>query len=255
MTTPKSTQLRPDHYLSDNSSEAERLSEPEEDGLLDILVGPNTSISTNVDRDPRPAPARTYQLKPLERTDAGSPISPSKELIATHRFYRSVTPASIDRCELERLAPEKWLNTDLVNFYVFEVANSYLEHTPGAGRTVCALPESIWSSSSDNRGNYTPRPRCDKMESALDFDYVAFAGNCSNTHYYLCIIAYASDLLADRNPSRDVQTVCLVLNSLRTIGPTDAPDRFRNVILRLGKKRPIRKDGLKRLKVYYPRVS
>lgn len=153
------------------------------------------------------------------------------------------------------MEPGQWLTVQLVNFYLFEVANIYVEQNPGSGRDLCALPESIWSGSNSSRGKYSPRPRCDTMESVLDFKFVAFAGNCTNSHYYLCIIAYASDILADRNPSGEVRTVALVLNSLKGIGPTDADNRFCNVILRLGKSRPIRKDGLKKLQVYYSRVS
>ncbi|KIO27205.1 hypothetical protein M407DRAFT_23509 [Tulasnella calospora MUT 4182] len=221
----------------------------------DILVDPGQLAEQNItDGPPRLAPQRTYEMKPLERPPLGEKRSICGDLVATHRFYGSVTPASIDRSDLSRLDPGQWLNVQLVNFYVFEVVNSFVEQTPGSGRVVCALPESIWSGSNSSRGKYTSRPRCDKMESPLDFDFVVFAGNCTDSHYYLCIIAYASDLLVDRNPTGDVRTIGLVLNSLKAIGPSDAPDRFRNVILRLGKTRPIRNDGLKKLKIYYPRV-
>ncbi|KIO20784.1 hypothetical protein M407DRAFT_29580 [Tulasnella calospora MUT 4182] len=248
----KSTQTR-DPDDSDGLEHVPTRSEDEAES--DILVDPDEAAGQEeAENRPRLAPQRTYNTKVLERPMPGEKGSVFGELVATHRFYGSVTPASIDRNALKRLEPGKWLNVDLVNFYVFEVANSYIEQHPGSGRLVCALPESIWSCSDSSRGKYTPRPRCDNMESVLDFKFVTFAGNCTNSHYYLCVIAYASDLLADRNPSGEVRTVGLVLNSLKSIGPTDATDRFRNVILRLGKQRPIRKDGLDKLKVYHPRV-
>lgn len=216
----------------------------------DILVEPaQAGERTRTDNPPRLALQRTYEMKPLERS------IPGDNLVATHRFYGSVAPASIDREELKRLEPGKWLTVNLVNFYLFEVANSFVEQNPGQGKAHSALPESIWSGSNSSRGKYSSRPRCDKTESALDFEFVAFPGNCTNSHFYLCIIAYASDILADHNPNGEVRTAGIILNSVKGIGPSDALDRFRNVILRLGKTRPIRKDGLKKLKVYYPEVG
>lgn len=257
LTMPPPQSTDPDNHdqISIDSSEPDRLYDSD-DAQPDLLVGPDTTgHKIKHDNNPRLLPERTYETLRLERPIPGEKGPTSSELVTTHRFYGSSSPASIDRSMLDRLAPGKWLTVDFVNFYIFEVANSYVEQTPGAGRVVCALPESIWSSSDNSHGQYSPRPRRDKAESVLDFDYVAFPGNCTNSHYYLCIIAYASDILADRNPSGDVRTVGLVLNSFIKIGPTDAPNRFRNVILRLGKQRPIREDGLKKLKVYYPRVS
>lgn len=240
-------------YDSDDPDCIPRRSEDKDEP--DILVEPDQAGErAKTDNPPRLALQRTYEMKPLERTKPGVE-SICGNLVATHRFYGSVAPASVDRDELKRLEPGRWLSVNLVNFYLFEVANSFVEQNPGCGRALCALPESIWSGSSSSRGKYSSRLRCDKTESPLDFDFVVFAGNCTNSHYYLCIIAYASDILADRNPNGEVRTAGLVLNTLKDIGPSDALDRFRNVILRLGKTRPIRKDGLKGLKVYYPEVS
>ncbi|KAG9042714.1 hypothetical protein FS837_010477 [Tulasnella sp. UAMH 9824] len=254
MSSLKTTRPERNNYDSDSDELDHIPTRNEDENEPDILVEPNQAGErTRTDNPPRLALQRTYEMKPLERPIPGAE-SICGDLVATHRFYGSVAPASIDRDELKRLEPGRWLSVGLVNFYLFEVANSFVEQNPGRGEELCALPESIWSGSNSSRGKYSSRPRCDKTESPLDFDFVVFAGNCTNSHYYLCIIAYASDILADRNPSGEVRTAGLVLNSLKGIGPSDALDRFRNVILRLGKTRPIRKDGLKKLKVYYPEV-
>ncbi|KAG8929551.1 Sentrin-specific protease 6 [Tulasnella sp. 417] len=252
MSCSSSTQAK-QHTYNYDSDGLEHVDTRIEQSQPDILVEPNQVADQKpTDNPPRPALQRTYEMKALERPLSNN-SSVCGDLVASHRFYGSVIPASIDCKDLQRLEPGQWLTVDLVNFYVFEVANSFVEQNPGFGRAVCALPESIWSGSNSSQSSYS-RLRWDNMESPLDFDFVVFAGNCTNSHFYLCIIAYASDILADRNPTGEVRTVGLVLNSLRAIGPSDAPDRFRNVILRLGKTRPIRKDGLKKLAIYYPEV-
>lgn len=48
----------------------------------------------------------------------------------------------------------------------------------------------------------------------MEYTYIAIPANGTGSHYFLCIITHASDLLVASNPSGPVRTTILILDSL-----------------------------------------
>lgn len=176
------------------------------------------------------------------------------DLVAEHRFYGTTMPADISQEQLRTLEPGQWLTADLCSFYCYEVGNVYVEGAPGRGKDLVVLHSRTWDLARWMGGSPS-RARCRGATHVLEHKYVAFPGNDTNSHFFLCIVIHPSDLLRDMNPDGPVRTIALILNSLDYMKVHDAEHKIQNILLRLAEGRPLREEKLHEINVYQPLVS
>ncbi|KIO27517.1 hypothetical protein M407DRAFT_23206 [Tulasnella calospora MUT 4182] len=197
----------------------------------------------------------TYAQNRLVWPKSGRRISDAiaGDMVAILRFYGTTTPAMIDKEWLPNLEERKWLSSNEVSFYCYEVGNAYVEGAPGRGKDLVVFHCDTWGlGRPDHNGSDSLRHR--RAPCALEYKYIAFPANDTNSHYFLCIILWPADLLLDSNPFGPVRTTALVLNSLAEHQPNNAHDSIKRIIGHLSAGRPIRDHELRKLKVHMPRM-
>ncbi|KAG8902994.1 hypothetical protein FRC01_009381 [Tulasnella sp. 417] len=175
------------------------------------------------------------------------------DLVAEHRFYGTVMPADISHEQLKTLEPNQWLSADLCTFYCYEVGNSYLEGAPGRTEDLVVLHARTWDLGRWTKG-YPRSARLPGATPVFEHKYIVFPGNDSDTHFFLCIIVNASDLLLERNPQGPVRTIVLILNSLRGLPPIDPGLKIQRILTCLAEGRQLREHELSNITVYQPLV-
>ncbi|KIO27545.1 hypothetical protein M407DRAFT_23230 [Tulasnella calospora MUT 4182] len=173
------------------------------------------------------------------------------DLVAELRFYGTTIPADIAEEQLRTLEPGQWLTADLCSFYCNEVGNAYLEGAPGRWEDLAVLHSRTWDLAHWTAGA-PQRVRVPGARQVLEHNYVAFPGNDTGSHFFLCIIIYPKDLLYDLNPNGPVRTVALILNSLHNMQPRDAKNKIKNILMRLSNGRQLREQELQDINVYLP---
>lgn len=175
------------------------------------------------------------------------------DLVSILRFYGTTRTAIIDQDELRALEPKQWLSGELCTFWCYEVGNAYLEGGPGRSRDLVVLHCVTWS-----YGSWPPdavkKLRVPGALHTLEHKYIAFPGNDKNTHFFLCIIVDASDLLLDINPSGPVRTTAIILNSIKNMPPTDPEQKVKAIIAQLAEGRKLRTTELDTITVHQPLV-
>lgn len=176
------------------------------------------------------------------------------DVVALIRFYGTSTPAMIDKEWLSRLEGNRWLSSNLVSFYCYEVGNAYVEGAPGQGTDLVVLHCDTWGlRMSGHSGSGALRHR--KAPCPLESKYIAFPGNETNTHFFLCLILWPSDLLLDVNPTGPVRTTAVILNSMAELQPKDPARSVKRIIEHLSLGRRLRQQDLTNITVHFPRVS
>lgn len=194
------------------------------------------------------------QLRP-EPTTSGRRIKDAVkgDLVSILRFYGTTRTAIIDQDELRALEPKQWLSGELCTFWCYEVGNAYLEGGPGRSRDLVVLHCVTWS-----YGSWPPdvvkKLRVPGALHTLEHKYIALPGNDTNTHFFLCIIVDASDLLLDINPSGPVRTTAIILNSIKNMPPTDPEQKVKAIIAQLAEGRKLRTTELDTITVHQPLV-
>ncbi|KAG8910452.1 hypothetical protein FRC01_006330 [Tulasnella sp. 417] len=163
--------------------------------------------------------------------------------------YGLVTSVSITADQTSRLQPGKWLTCSLVDLYTYEVVNAFFESNPHRAGDVCLIPSSTWFHLAEGAGQISTG-RQDQSISPLEYTYIAIPANGTGSHYFLCIITHASDLLVARNPSGAVRTTILVLDSLGK--SCETPDLRQKAVTLLSKfslGQKLRQPELKHLRL------
>ncbi|KIO17893.1 hypothetical protein M407DRAFT_32426 [Tulasnella calospora MUT 4182] len=171
--------------------------------------------------------------------------------VAELRFYGTSIPASIQQEDLARLEPKQWLSDNLCTFYCYEAGNAYLKGAPGRAKDLVVLHARTWHLANWTHG-FPKNVRVKGAIPTLEHKYVAFPGNDSETHFFLCIIIFPRDLLLEFNPSGPVRTTALILNSLQQLPPSNPKEKVRSILFRLSEGRPLRDKELARVKVLHP---
>lgn len=98
MPSLKSTHKQDNTHDAEDSDRLETVPTRAGDGEeSDILVDPSEAEDQEeMENRPRLSLKRTYETKRLERRVAGESSSPLGELVVTHRFYGSASPATVD---------------------------------------------------------------------------------------------------------------------------------------------------------------
>lgn len=175
------------------------------------------------------------------------------DLISNLRFYGTTRTADIDQAQLASLEAKQWLSADLCTFLCYEAGNRYLEAGPGRAEDLVVLHSTTWDFWLWTDG--TPKKvRLPGALPVLEHKYIAFPGNDTNTHFFLCIIVNASDLLVETNPSGPVRTAVLILNSLKHMPPKNPEEKVKTIITCLADGRPLREKDLDHVEVHQPLV-
>lgn len=160
----------------------------------------------------------------------------------------------VDKEWLSRLENNRWLSSNQVSFYCYKVGNAYVEGTPGRGMNLVVLHSDTWGLRT--RGHPGPGAlRHKKAPCPLEYKYIAFPGNETNTHFFLCIILWPSDLLVDVNPIGPVRTTAIILNSMVNLQPENPATSVIRIIEHLSLGRHLRMQDLPDITVHLPRVS
>ncbi|KIO19406.1 hypothetical protein M407DRAFT_30946 [Tulasnella calospora MUT 4182] len=173
------------------------------------------------------------------------------DLVAELRFYGTTMPADIPHEQLRNLEPGQWLTADLCSFYCYEVGNAYLEGAPGRWKDLVVLHSRTWDLRHWTAGA-PQRVRVPGALQVLEHKYVAFPGNDTDSHFFLCIIIFPRDLLYDLNPNGTVRTMALILNSLQDMQPRNPERKIRDILRRLADGRQLREPELQDINVYLP---
>ncbi|KAG9043291.1 hypothetical protein FS837_009777 [Tulasnella sp. UAMH 9824] len=197
----------------------------------------------------------TYDRIRLTPPKSGRRIAEAVEgdVVALIRFYGTSTPAMIEKEWLSRLENNQWLSSNLVSFYCYEVGNAYVEGTPGPGMDLVVLHSDTWGLRMPGH----PGPGALRHRNApcpLEHKYIAFPGNETNTHFFLCLILWPSDLLLDTNPAGPVRTTAVILNSMMELQPKDAESSVKRIIDHLALGRRLRQQELTNITVHFPHV-
>ncbi|KAG9041557.1 hypothetical protein FS837_012089 [Tulasnella sp. UAMH 9824] len=197
----------------------------------------------------------TYDRIRLTPPKSGRRISDAVEgdVVAVTRFYGTSTPAMVDKEWLSRLESNRWLSSNQVSFYCYEVGNAYVEGTAGQGMDLVVLHSDAWGLRT--RGH--PGPGALRHKNApcpLEHNYIAIPGNETNTHFFLCLILWPSDLLMDVNPTGPVRTTAVILNSMADLQPEDPATSVKRIIKHLSFGRHLRVQDLSDITVHFPRV-
>lgn len=176
------------------------------------------------------------------------------DLISNMRFYGTTRTADIDQSQLDSLEPEQWLSADLCTFLCYEVGNAYLEAAPGRVQDLVVLHCATWDLEVWTEGT-AKKVRLPGASHVLEHKYIAFPGNDSNTHFFLCIIVNAPDLLLEKNPTGPVRTTALILNSLQHMRPKNPEHKIKTLITCLADGRPLREKELDHIEVHQPLVG
>lgn len=198
----------------------------------------------------------TYDRIRLTPPKSGQRIAEAVEgdVVALIRFYGTSTPAMIDREWLSRLDGNQWHSSSLVCFYCYEVANAYVEGMPGRSMDLVVLHSDTWGLRT--HGNSGPGAlRHKKTPCPLEYKYIAFPGNETNSHFFLCLILWPSDLLVDVNPIGPVRTTAVILNSMAGLQPRDPAESVKRIIGHLSLGRRLRQQDLSNITVNFPLVS
>ncbi|KAG9041945.1 hypothetical protein FS837_011551 [Tulasnella sp. UAMH 9824] len=197
----------------------------------------------------------TYNQIKLTPPASGRRISDGVrgDLVAELRFYGSQRPAQVDHHERSGLEDGKWLPSSVVSFYCYEVGNSYVEGAPGRGMELIVLHCETWGLGKTIHAT-PPRVTHKEAPCPLEYKYMAFPGNDTGTHYFLCIIAWPSDVLLQVNPLGPVRTTAFILNSLAYLQPKDPEEFVQKIIVNLSSGRPLRLEEIRNIKVYFPQV-
>lgn len=176
------------------------------------------------------------------------------DMVAFVRSYGTATPAMVDQQWLPHLEEGKWLSSNEVSFYCYEVGNAYAEGAPGRGMDLVVFHSDTWGLGTPGHNG----PGSIRHKSApcpLEYKYIAFPANESENHFFLCLILWPSDLLVDVNPAGPVRTTAIILNSLASLQPTEPHGKIQRIIGHLSLGRSIRQLELRNLNVRSPRVS
>ncbi|KAG9031329.1 hypothetical protein FS837_003009 [Tulasnella sp. UAMH 9824] len=214
----------------------------------------NPTGSANEAKTTVQTPWTYHQIKPVPPA-SGRRISDGVrgDLAAEVRFYGSVYPAQVDCHERPGLEDKKWLPSSAVSFYCYEVGNSYLEGVPGRGMELIVLHCETWGLGKTIHAT-PPRLTLKEAPCPLEYKYMAFPGNDTGTHFFLCIIAWPSDVLLELNPLGPVRTTAFILNSLAYLQPKDSEAFVHNIIINLSSGRPLRLDDIRNIKIHFPQV-
>ncbi|KAG8924289.1 hypothetical protein FRC01_011691 [Tulasnella sp. 417] len=192
-----------------------------------------------------------YRGRTLPPRSGGDVVG--SDLVMESRFYGTLMAADISHDQLECLEPEQWLSADLCTFYCYEVGNAFLEGAPGRAKDLVVLHSMTWDLAQWTT-KYPLKIRVPGAPPVLDHKYIAFPGNDSGTHFFLCIIVNASDLLQEINPQGPVRTMALILNSSHDVQPKDVDLKIQRIVACLAEGRPLREKELSNITVYQPRV-
>lgn len=203
----------------------------------------------------RPSPWTYAQCRPVP-PKSGRRISEAidGDMVAFVRCYGTTIPAMVDHEWLPRLEQGKWLSSNEVSFYCYEVGNAYAEGAPGRGMDLAVFHSNTWGlGRSGHNGPGSIRQK--DAPCPLEYKYIAFPGNETDNHFFLCLILWPSDLLADINPVGPIRTTAIILNSLANLQPEEPHSSVQRIIGHLALGRPIRQLELRNVKVHLPRVS
>lgn len=236
-------------------NEADGIDIGEGDVMLPTKPTADFHIQPAEPRQPLP-PGWTYRISyRTEKPLIGKEISPGKPVLRLHT-YGSSSDTPVDQSWFKRLQPGEWLPYCMVDFYLSEVANQYFEGGDlGRFNELCLLPTNVFQSIQDTNGHWASHTRLDKWESALEHTHVAFPLNAHENHWLLGIITYASDLLQEHNPDGPIRSAMVILNSISSHNPSNLEGLVRQMINILAIGKPLRQEGVKALRFFYPSVS
>ncbi|KAG8927974.1 hypothetical protein FRC01_006644 [Tulasnella sp. 417] len=231
-------------------AEANDTSPPNKIARLD-----NADRTPQTIREAREKSPWTYDRIRLTPPESGRSIAEAVDgdVVALIRFYGTSAPAMIEKQWLARLESNQWLSSNQVTFFCYEVANAYVEGTPGRGMDLVALHCDTWGLRTIGH----PGPgalRHKNAPSPLEYKYIAFPANENNNHYFLCIILWPSDLLLDINPLGPVRTTALILNSMAEMQPKEPDASVRRIIKQISLGRRLREKELLNITVHMPRM-
>ncbi len=106
------------------------------------------------------------------------------------KTYHHPMSQFVDHCDLERLQPGRWLNSHIINYVIWSIANTYVETRLLAPEEICFLPTGVfeeWKS----HGKYNPR----MSRNPLRNEFVLLPMNLDDNHWVLCAIAHCQSHL------------------------------------------------------------
>lgn len=223
--------------------------------MLSTTYGPLSHVQPSQPRQPLPSRWTYCNQHPKEITPITNQIHAGTPALR-FQTYGSNTDTPVDRTWFERLRPKEWLPACLVDLYLSEVCNAYFEDG-GLKRfaEVCLLPSQTFYNVQETKGKWVGHTLLDQWESALEHTHVVFPMNAHGNHWLLGVITYASDLLQEVNPDGPIRTALVILNSIKNHNPANLETRLRQMIKLLAIGKPLRQEGVQRLRLFYPPVS
>lgn len=252
--------MHPDH-VDKSIIQTSSLSSKQDPSCQGATQGAKTSLSPNVISTLDPSPKfNTYRQIRATIPSTMNIRSSSKvnDEITDVMSYGLLRTASIDSDQPARLQPGRWLLNSLVDLHTYEVANTFFEGNPHRAGDLCLLPTVTWYHAAENATNRPDLGRLNPKVSPLEYKFVAFPANGTGCHYFLGIIAFASDILVRCNPSGPVRTSIFIFDSLGTTYETrNLQGKMYQFILTLALDEKLRLEEVKaivplRVKVRYP---
>ncbi|KIO17018.1 hypothetical protein M407DRAFT_33331 [Tulasnella calospora MUT 4182] len=236
-------------YIEEPNVKPNSLSSEQDPSCQCVPKAAETSPLPNVTStlDPSPTFSTYRQLRAtIPSTIKIRPVPKFNDEITDVMSYGLLRTASIDSNQPARLQPGRWLTNSLVDLHAYEVANTFFEGNPHRAGDLCLLPTVTWYHAAENTNDRPDFGRLDPKVSPLEYKFVAFPANGTGCHFFLGIIAFASDLLVRCNPSGPVRTSIFVFDSLGTSYETsNLQGKMNQFVLRLALDEKLRLAELK----------
>lgn len=133
---------------------------------------------------------------PKRRPEGGA----EGQAYAEIKTYHSHMSMCVNRDDLRRLAPGKWLSSHIINYVIWTIANAYFETRLMKPTEICFLPTLVWADYKSHR-LYRPRTTLHPFLSP----FVVIPMNVEDSHWIVVIVAYFKSNLIISDEDEDPQ--------------------------------------------------
>lgn len=154
--------------------------------------------------------SRTAVSNPTLNSEGGGAAG---QPFAEIKTYHSHLSMCVNKGDLLRLEPGRWLNNHIINYVIWTTNNCYYETRLMKPVEICFLPTLVWADYKTH-GVYRPRTTIHPFLST----FVVIPMNIDDSHWIVVILAYCKHnlVISDDDDNHRKPVGIFVLDSLRT---------------------------------------
>lgn len=178
------------------------------------------------------------------------PPQPKHDMQCEIGAYSCTITQSVDKSDLLRLKPGKWLNSALVDFKLWTLINKFNETFTGDSGDLTVLPSTVFFQWQRDKTIYKTT-----AHNPLSSKFIVSPLNINSNHWVLLFVAYASDVSsASADQPKKPRTAAIILDSLGYAPDSSLEESIRGMLTALGRGQvePLLPNAIENMTFQYP---